>query len=66
MPDTEISRLPELPVAAVDDTDVLAIADISASETKKISAVNLAAASLPLVPDGSIPPDKLDWPSASR
>ena len=64
MADTEISRLPELAVAAVDKFDALAIADISASETKKILALNLVEAGIINLPDDTIDPGKIDWDSA--
>ena len=61
MPDTEISRLTELPVALLQDQDALAIVDVSASETKKIQAVNLVQAGVDKLPDGSISTGKIDW-----
>ena len=61
MPDTEISRLPELPAALVDDQDVLAIADISASETKKVRASELTRAALGLLPPGTIDAIQIDF-----
>ena len=61
MPDTEISRLAELPAALLEEDDVLAIVDDSASETKKIKAVDLLSGTLPDLPDGSIDLDKIDW-----
>lgn len=60
MPDREISKLPELPLASLQATDPLAIADLSASETKKITAKSLVQASLSLVDDASIPLIKVD------
>ena len=61
MPDTEISRLTELPVGLLQDQDALAIVDVSASETKKIQAVNLVQAGVEKLPDGSVSVDKIDW-----
>ena len=54
MPDTEISRLTELPAALVEEPDVLAIVDVSASETKKVKATSLVIAALGELPSGSI------------
>ena len=53
MPDTEISRLEELPSGLVEARDVLAIVDTSASETKKVSSVDLVQRGVELLPDGS-------------
>ncbi len=61
MPDTEISKLPPLTGAQLRGEDVLAIADVSLTETKKIRADDLVIAGLASVPDGSIDPNKLDW-----
>ncbi len=61
MPDTEISKLPPLTAAQLQADDVLAIADISAVETKKVRADDLVIAALERVPDGTIDPNKLDW-----
>ena len=60
MPDTEISRLTELPAAQVSEDDVLAIVDINAKETKKVKATALAVAAISQVPDGSIDWDKIN------
>ena len=65
MPDTEISRLVELPVNLLDAEDVLAIVDDSASETKKIKATSLVAGTIDDLPSDSIDPDKIDWDSAN-
>ena len=65
MPDTEISRLAELPANLLEDTDVLAIVDTSASETKKIKATSLVSGTLDDLPDGSIDPGLIDWDTAS-
>jgi hypothetical protein len=61
MPDTEISKLPPLSKAQLQADDVLAIADISAVETKKVKADDLVAGALERTPDGSINPNKLNW-----
>ena len=65
MPDTEISRLAELPANQVETDDVLAIVDTSASETKKIKATALVNGLIDDLPPGSIDPDKIDWDTAN-
>lgn len=59
MPDLEISNLPELTGAGLTGDDPVAIADLSASETKKITAKNLVQSGIALVDDASIPGAKL-------
>jgi len=61
MPDTEISRLEELPASGVVAEDVLAIVDHSQSETKKIKALGLVQKAVDEIGDGSISIDKIDW-----
>ena len=61
MPDTEISKLPPLSQEQLQADDVLAIADISAVETKKVRADDLVVAALERVPDGTVDPNKLNW-----
>ena len=61
MPDTEISKLPPLSKVQISSDDVLAIADISAVETKKVKADDLVTGALERTPDGSIDPNKLNW-----
>jgi hypothetical protein len=60
VPDLEISKLPELAESQLQPTDPLAIADLSASETKKITAKNLVQAGLDLIDNGSIHGDKIE------
>ena len=60
MADKRISDLPAIDAAQLDaSTDVLAVADISASETKKVTAAALVSKSISQVPDGSINGDKI-------
>ena len=61
MPDTEISNLPPLTKAQLRAEDVLAIADVSLVETKKIRSDDLVSAGLDRLADGSINPNKIDW-----
>jgi hypothetical protein len=60
VPDREISGLPELPLASLQAGDPLAIADLSAAETKKITAKSLVQAGAALIDDASIPLIKVD------
>ena len=59
MADLKISELPELLAPQLQDSDPIAIADLSGSTTKKISAKNFLVGGIPLIPDGTIPPEKL-------
>ena len=64
--DQRITDLTALPKAAVEGTDVLPIADISASETKKVTAKDLVDAGLDLIDVASIDIDKLDQASVTK
>ena len=66
MADQRITQLVELSKAGVAQNDVLAIADISASETKKVTAKNLVDAGLDLVDASSIDLGKLDQTSTTK
>ena len=59
MADTRISDLPALAAGDLSGVDVVAVADLSASETKKLSAQDLAQAGIGLIADGTIPGAKL-------
>ena len=59
MPDLEISNLPALAGTGLDGNDPLAVVDLSASETKKVTAKDLVQAGVALVDDASIPGAKL-------
>jgi len=59
MADLKISELPELLAQQLQASDPIAIVDLSGSTTKKISAENLLVGGIALVPDGTIPPEKL-------
>ena len=65
MPDLEISRLPELQGPGLATTDVVPLADLSASETKKITAKNLIQSGIALIDAGSIPYDKINVPAVT-
>jgi len=64
--DQRITQLTALPKASVAATDVLPIADISASQTKKVTAKDLVDAGLDLVDAASIDLDKLDQASVTK
>lgn len=66
MADQRITQLTALPKAGVAATDVLPIADISASQTKKVTAKDLVDAGLDLIDVSSIDLDKLDQASATK
>ena len=66
MADQRITQLTALPKASVAATDVLPIADISASQTKKVTAKDLVDAGLDLIDVASIDLDKLDQSSATK
>ena len=59
MPDLEISNLPSLEEASVQATDPLPIADLSASETKKVTVKDLIEAGVALIDSASIPAVKV-------
>ena len=59
MADLRISQLPQLGAAGLQADDVVAIVDISASETKKITAKDLVQSTVALIDAGSIPGDKV-------
>jgi hypothetical protein len=64
--DQRITQLNELSKAGVAANDVLAIADISGSETKKVTAKNLVDAGLDLIDVSTIDLDKLDQSSTTK
>lgn len=66
MADQRITQLTALPKAGVAATDVLPIADISASQTKKVTAKDLVDAGLDLIDVSSIDIDKLDQSSTTK
>jgi hypothetical protein len=57
--DLKISELPALAGTLLEATDPLALADLSASETKKITAKDLIQSGVQLIDAGSIPSDKV-------
>ena len=66
MADQRITQLNELSKAGVAANDVLAIADISGSETKKVTAKSLVDAGLDLIDVSTVDLDKLDQNSTTK
>jgi hypothetical protein len=64
--DQRITQLTALPSAAVAANDVLPIADISASETKKVTVQDLVDASVDLASAGAIDISKIDQASVTK
>jgi len=62
MADLQITQLPELSSANLQATDPIAVADVSATETKKITAKNLVQGAFGLVDNASIPATALSYP----
>jgi len=62
MADLQITQLPELGSAQLQATDPIAVADVSATETKKITAKNLVQGAFGLVDSASIPATALSYP----
>ena len=65
MADLQISALPALGEAGIQATDVLALADLSATETKKVTVKDLVARAAALLDDGDIPAAKVATPFAT-
>ena len=59
MADLKITSLPALAEGSIQGTDVLALADLSATETKKVTVKDLVAAAVAVIDDGDIPAAKL-------
>jgi hypothetical protein len=64
--DQRITQLPALSAASAAATDVLPVADVSASQTKKITVKDLVDAGLDLVDASSIDLSKLDQSSTTK
>ena len=62
MADLQITQLPELGSAQLQATDPIAVADVSATETKKITAKNFVQGAFGLVDNASIPATALSYP----
>ena len=62
MADLQITQLPELSLANLQATDPIAVADVSATETKKITVKNLVQGAFGLVDAASIPATALTYP----
>jgi len=66
MADLQISALPAISEANIQATDVLALADLSATETKKVTVKDLVAAAVALLDTGDIPAAKVATPFAAN
>ena len=66
MSDLQITQLTSLPEAGIQSTDVAAVADISASETKKVTIKDFVAAGITLIDDASIPGAKIGVLSSNQ
>jgi hypothetical protein len=66
MADQRITQLTALPASGVADIDVLPIVDISASETKKVTAKDLVAAGVALINSSTIDIGKINQASATK
>ena len=62
MADLQITQLPELSSANLQAADPIAVADVSATETKKITAKNFVQGAFGLVDAASIPATALSYP----
>ena len=62
MADLQITQLPELGSAQLQATDPIALADVSATETKKITAKNFVQGAFALVDNATVPATKLQYP----
>lgn len=60
MADLKISQLSAIAAGDLQATDPLALADLSASETKKVTVKDLIEGGVLLIDDASIPSDKVD------
>lgn len=59
MADLKITSLPALAEGSIQATDALAVADLSATETKKVTVKDLVAAAVTLLDAGDIPASKV-------
>ena len=66
MSDLQITQLTSLPEAGIQSADVAAVADISASETKKVTIKDFVAAGLTLIDDASISGAKIGVLSSNQ
>jgi len=60
MPDLKISELTSLPGASLEESDPIAVADLSASATKSLTALQLATGIASMFPTGSIALDAVN------
>jgi len=66
MPDLEISQLPALAGSGLQAADPIPVADISASETKKVTTKDLIQSGVSLIDAASIPATALSYPLSAN
>ena len=66
MADLQITQLPSIASGSVAATDPLALADVSASETKKVTVKDLIARGVAVIDDATIPAAKLGTLAANQ
>ena len=66
MADLQITQLPALASASIAGTDPLALADVSASETKKVTVKDLIERGVDVIDAGSIPATALSYPLSAN
>ena len=62
MADLQITQLPSIAAGSVAATDPLALADVSASETKKVTVKDLVARGVAVIDAATIPATALSYP----
>ena len=62
MADLQITQLPSIASGSVAATDPLALADVSASETKKVTVKDLVARGVAVIDAATIPATALSYP----
>ena len=60
MADKKITQLNQLTEPSISAGDVAAVADVSANETRKVTVPDLVQAGIRMLPDGTIPGNKLE------
>ena len=62
MADLQITQLPSIASGSVAATDPLALADVSGSQTVKVTVKDLVARGLAVIDAGTIPATSLSYP----
>ena len=66
MADLQITQLPVISAGSIAGTDPLALADVSASQTVKVTVQDLVARGVALLADGTIPASKVGTLGANQ